>query len=232
MRTALVSTCMCVLALGCGGRGGAATPRVQSSPAQSSPAEASREETQESARETGPWGDTVSAPETEARVAAILVRMRDGALDTDDLRTAVVFGPGLWSTWQLAGLGSSEGIPMMGRVRLRDRVVVAHGRAVRFDALAPFMASNTVKATARYFASGEVAPATPAERQLYYMGIAWQIAGKPVTVVRKEDETLVVILDKDGGLFHLEILSPWYQLATGGQSAIEAYQPAIPLPAP
>ena len=232
MRNALVSTCMCVLALGCGGHGRAATPAAPSSPPQSASAEARPDETRAPATETGAWGDTVSAPETEARVAAMLGRMRDGALEAGDLRTAVAFGPGLWSTWQLAGLGSSEGIPVVGRVRVRDRVVMAHGRAVRFDALAPFMASNAVRAMARHFADGEIAPATPEERQLYYMGIAWPIAGEPVTVVRKEDETLVVVLDEDGALFQLEILSPWYQLATGGESAIETYQPANPFPAP
>lgn len=172
------------------------------------------------------------APETETRVAEMLERMRARALGAGDLDKAVLFGPGLWSTWQLAGLNSNEGIPVMGRVRIGDRSVIAHGRAVRFDALPPFMKSDVVTSTAHHFANGEVAPATAAERRLYFTGISWQIAGEPVTVVRKQDETLVVILDDEGRLLHLEILSPWYLLVTGGKSAIEAYQPANPFPAP
>ncbi len=220
MRTTLIS--LCLLALGCGGRGAAATPPAPTSPA----------EVREPEHEVGPWGATVPAPETEARVAELLVRMRAGALDASDLDKAVVFGPGLWSTWKLAGLNSDEGIPYMARVPIGDRSVVAHGRAVRFDALPPFMKSDVVTSMAHHFANGEVAPATEAERRLYFTGIAWRIAGEPITVVRKQDETLVVILDGEGRLFILEILSPWYQLLTGGESAVEKYQPAAPSPLP
>ena len=214
--------------LGCGGGGGGSGAKPATAP---TGATASKPSTADKDA-AGPWGPSVPSPETEARVATLLVRMRDAKLEAGDLGTAVVFGPGLWSAWQLAGLNSSEGIPSIGRVRMGDRVVMAHGRAVRFDALAPFMASKPVQATATFFADGEIGPASAGERQLYYMGIAWEIAGKPLTVARKGNEVLVVVLDDEDKLFQLELLGPWYRLATGAESEIEKYQPANPFPVP
>jgi|JI10StandDraft_1071094.scaffolds.fasta_scaffold08458_3 hypothetical protein len=178
----------------------------------------------------GPWGASVPAPETEARVAAMLGRLRDGALAPGDLGGVVVFGAGLWSTWQLAGVASDAGIPIMARVAVGGHRVIAHGRAVRAEALAPFMANAAVRGTARYFADGEVGPATAAERQLYYAGIAWEIAGEPLTVVRKPDETLVVVLDEQGQLAQLDTLGPWYRLLSGGTSEITQYRPTAAQP--
>lgn len=178
----------------------------------------------------GPWGASVPAPETEARVGAMLIRLRDGTVAPGDLGTVVAFGAGLWSTWQLGGMASDAGIPVMARVAVGDHRVIAHGRAVRAEALAPFMASAAVRGTARYFADGEVGPATAAERQLYYAGIAWEIAGEPLTVVRKPDETLVVVLDEQGQLFQLDTLGPWYRLLSSGTSEITQYQPTAAQP--
>lgn len=178
----------------------------------------------------GPWGASVPAPETEARVGAILIRLRDGVIAPGDLGTVVAFGAGLWSTWQLAGMASDAGIPVIGRVAVGGHRVIAHGRAVRAEALAPFMANAAVRGTARYFADGEVGPATAAERQLYYAGIAWEIAGEPLTVVRKPDETLVVVLDEQGQLYQLDTLGPWYRLLSGGTSEITQYQPTAAQP--
>lgn len=180
----------------------------------------------EGAGASGPWGPAVPAPAVEAQVRAMLHRLGDGAPAPSDLGAVLMLGPGLWSSWQLAGLNSAAGIPVMGRVPVGDRVVVAHGRAVRGAAVAPFVASDVVRATARYFADGEVGPASGDERGLYHAGIAWDIAGEPVTVVRKADETLVVILDDEGRLFELETLGPWHRLMTGTDSEIERYQPA------
>lgn len=216
---------------GCGGGATATaptTPPPATAPAPAASAARPDSATVEAA--PGPWGASVPAPETEARVAAILGRLRDGALAPGDLGTVVTFGAGLWSTWQLAGMGSDAGIPIMSRVAVGGHAVIAHGRAVRAAALAPFMASSAVRGTARYFADGEVGPASAAERQLYYAGIAWEIAGEPLTVVRKPDETLVVVLDEQGQLFQLDTLGPWYRLVTGATSEITQYRPTAATP--
>jgi hypothetical protein len=167
----------------------------------------------------------VPAPEVEARVKELLVRMRDGKLAAADLDTTVMFGPGLWSSWQLAGLDSHEGIPAMALARIGERQIVAHGRVIRFEGLAPFMASKPVTATATFFADGEIGPATALERQIYYMGISWEIKGEPLTVARKDGEVLVVSLSDNGTILQLELLGPWYRLATGVESEIDKYQP-------
>jgi len=175
-----------------------------------------------------PWGPSVPAPDIEALVAAQLRRMRDGKLEAGDFKTAVVFGPGLWSSWQLAGLNSSEGIPMMARVKTRGGVVLAHGRAIRFAALAPFMASAVVRDLGARFAGGDIGPANATERQLYYAGISWEITGRPITVARKDGEVLVVVHGDDKDIFHVELLGPWQRLLSGQPSEIEKYQPTKP----
>ncbi|MBL8625736.1 MAG: hypothetical protein JNK64_30770 [Myxococcales bacterium] len=225
MRTRLLAA-IAIMA-GCGGGAPATaptTPPPATAPAPAASAAGPADGTTAEAA-AGPWGASVPAPETEARVAAMLGRLRDGALAPGDLGTVVAFGAGLWSTWQLGGMGSDAGIPVMARVAVGDHAVIAHGRAVRGAALAPFMASAAMRGTARYFADGEVGPASAAERQLYYAGIAWEIAGEPLTVVRKPGETLVVVLDEQGQLFQLDTLGPWYRLVTGETSEITQYQP-------
>lgn len=168
------------------------------------------------------------SPDTEARVAAQLGRMRDGKLEAGDLDVAVVFGAGLWSTWQLAGLNSSEGVPMVARVKTGDRLVLGHGRAIRFAALAPFMASAVARELGARFSGGEIGPATAAERQVFYYGISWEIAGQPITVARKDGEVLIVLHDDKGRLFYFDVLGPWRRLMAGEPSEIEKYQAPVP----
>ncbi len=175
-----------------------------------------------------PWGPPVPSPDIEALVAAQLGRMRDGKLEAGDFKTAVVFGPGLWSTWQLGGLNSSEGIPMVARVKTRDRMVLAHGRAIRFAALGPFLASAPVRELGARFADGDIGPANATERQLYYAGISWEITGRPITVARKGGEVLVVVHGDGRDIFHVELLGPWQRLLSGQATEIESFQPPGP----
>jgi hypothetical protein len=63
------------------------------------------------------------------------------------------------------------------------------------------------------------------------MGISYEIKGEPLTVARAGGDVLVVTLAEDGTLFQLDLLGPWYRLATGAKSEIETYQPKNPFPA-
>jgi len=158
----------------------------------------------------GPWGGPVSAPEVEARVKAWLAGVAGGHAEAPGVLS---IGPGLWEILSQDAALAELGIPMSSLVTVGGEQRVLAGRAIRAEQVPVALATRALTATAEYFAEAELGPATEYERRLYYTGIAWEIAGQPITVARREGARLVVIVDD--GTVMLEELGIWERMFGG-----------------
>jgi hypothetical protein len=130
------------------------------------------------------------------------------------LHVPFMIGPGLWGEMlklepALAKIGteSISVVPMSGGTRGWKM-----GGFMDNDAVAKIAHHTKLRAVAEAFRDGQVRPANPEERQLFYALTPLEIAGKPLTVFSIPPDHRLVVYVEDGKLVWIDLLSAYSAL--------------------
>jgi hypothetical protein len=130
------------------------------------------------------------------------------------LSVPFMIGPGLWAEMlkldpALAAIGteSTSVVPMSEGTR-----VWKMGGFLDEDAVKKIGRHIKLRAVAEAFRGGEVRPATPEERKLFYALTPLEIAGKPLTVLcvpRDHPDHRLAVFAEDGRLVWIDLISAY-----------------------
>jgi hypothetical protein len=214
-----------VLSVACAHGGTAAAPPPASSPPAQAPASAPVPTAGDR-----PWGASIANETTEAAVKRSLTLIGAGQSRPSWLAPAMTVGPALWGILlQLdppiasAGTAAVNTLPhkkgvtqkMEMRTFTDDRQLIALLRSPGFSKIG------------RAFSQAKLRAATDAEREMFYDFVAFEIAGKPVTISERDADRLVVYLDDNERVVWMDVLSGYATAPTAAPPA-----PAAPTAAP
>jgi len=150
-------------------------------------------------------GAAVTGSGDEARCKAILDSLlAPGSLPAHAFAEPLFVGPGLWQRLRTAPELARIGKDVPAHVRQGDDDGYYLEGAILAGDLPAFQRSRALRAEFEGVSADSARPATEAERDLYYSLIAWEIEGKPVTVIGHAGDQLMLQRDADGRISWLD----------------------------
>jgi hypothetical protein len=156
------------------------------------------------------------APARASEVKAALAAVGAGQAPPSGVATPLVIGQALWALLvkldpALAGAGTPA--PSMLPHRTGPKQTLEVRSFTHEQELAALLGSPGVRKIGRAFGQANVRPATEAERELFYLLVPFEIAGRAVTIAERDADRLVVFLDDKGRVAWVDVLSAY---GTGG----------------